>query len=133
MYSLHAYILSSPQRDPTEGRESTGSRMKTSVNWTRDNMFQKFTKILITALLYLTIIWEGRVTIVEDSLRRSRENYFTIFTNPEVNNCLSVITRVIIKSNYIFFSFIILISSLETSANRKRPFCASVLCVPHAG
>ena len=36
---------------------------------------------------------EGEVNIVEESPRRSRGDYSTILTEPEVNNCFSIFTR----------------------------------------
>ena len=47
---------------------------------------------------------------------RSRGDYSTIFTEPEENNCFSIIAQVIIRATA--FSFILLISSLKTSRNR---------------
>ena len=43
-------------------------------------------------------------------------NYSTIFTEPEENNCFSIIAQVIIRATV--FSFILLVSSLKTSRNR---------------
>ena len=48
--------------------------------------------------------------------RRSRGVYSTIFTEPEENNCFSIITQVIIRSTA--FSFIFFVSSSKTSRNR---------------
>ena len=38
--TLRAFNFCFPCRDPTEGKELTGSRMKTSANWTRDTTFK---------------------------------------------------------------------------------------------
>ena len=43
-------------------------------------------------------------------------NYSSIFTEPEDNNCFSIIAQVIIRA--IEFSFILLVSSLKSSTNR---------------
>ena len=43
-------------------------------------------------------------------------DYSTIFTEPEENNCFSIIAQVIIRATA--FSFILLVSSLKTSRNR---------------
>ena len=48
---------------------------------------------------------EGEVNIVELTPRRSRGDYLTIFTEPEENNCFSIIAQVIIGATA--FSFII--------------------------
>ena len=43
-------------------------------------------------------------------------DYSTIFTEPEENNCFSIIAQVIIRE--IAFSFILFVSSSKTSRNR---------------
>ena len=53
------------------------------------------------------------MNIVEKSLRRSQEDYSTIFAEPEENNCFSIIAQVIIRANAFSFFF-----SPETSKNR---------------
>ena len=54
-------------------------------------------------------------------------NYSTIFTEPEENNCFSIIAQVIIRAT--LFCFISLALSLKTSRNRilKVSYSASVL------
>ena len=49
------------------------------------------------------------MNFVEESPRRSR----TIFTEPEENNCFSIIAQVIIRATA--FTFNLLVSSFETS------------------
>ena len=48
--------------------------------------------------------------------RRRSEYYSTIFTEPEENNCFSIIAQVIIRATA--FSFILLVFFLKTSRNR---------------
>ena len=47
---------------------------------------------------------------------RRRGDYSTMFTEPEKNNCFSIIAQVIIRATA--FSFFLLVSSLKTSRNR---------------
>ena len=49
---------------------------------------------------------EGKVNIVEKSLRRSQEDYSTIFAEPEEKNCFSIIAQLIIRANAFSFSFL---------------------------
>ena len=44
-------------------------------------------------------------------------DYSTIFTEPEENNCFSIITQVIIRATA--FYFILFVYSSETSVNRS--------------
>ena len=55
-------------------------------------------------ICYLTII------------RQRQSEHCRIITEPEENNCFSIIAQVIIKATA--FSFILFVSSLETSRNR---------------
>ena len=58
----------------------------------------------------------GSVNIVEQSPRRSRGDYSTIFTEPEENNyCLSIMAQVIVRATVFFF--VLLVSSLKTPTN----------------
>ena len=52
---------------------------------------------------------EGEVNIVE---------YLTLLSQPEENYCFSIITQVIIRTTA--FSFILFVSSSETSRNREE-------------
>ena len=54
--------------------------------------------------------------MVELSPRRSREDYSIIFTEPEEDNCFSIIAQVINRG--VAFSFILLVFSSKTSRNR---------------
>ena len=54
--------------------------------------------------------------MVELSPRRSREDYSIIFTEPEEDNCFSIIAQVINRA--VTFSFILLVFSSKTSRNR---------------
>ena len=54
--------------------------------------------------------------MVELSPRRSREDYSIIFTEPEEDNCFSIIAQVINRA--VAFSFILLVFSSKTSRNR---------------
>ena len=49
-------------------------------------------------------MFKGEVNIVQLSPRRCREDYSTIFTEPEENNCFSIITQVIIRRLYFLSS-----------------------------
>ena len=51
--------------------------------------------------------------------------YSTIFTEPEENNCFSIIAQVIIRATA--FSFILLVSSLKSSKNRVAAILKLVL------
>ena len=53
------------------------------------------------------------------------EYYSTIFTEPDENNCFSIIAQVIIRATA-FYS-ILLVSSLETSRNRAAAIFKLVL------
>ena len=69
--------------------------------------------VLIVVLIFNNklLFTEGKVNIVEKSLRQSQGDYSTIFTEPEENNCFSIIPQVIIRVTV--FSFILLVSSLK--------------------
>ena len=64
---------------------------------------------------------EFRCTFYLTIIRRRRSeycriiDYSTIFTEPEENNCFSIITQVIIRATA--FSFILFVSSSKTSTN----------------
>ena len=65
-------------------------------------------EILLLIDYFYQLFALGKVNIVD---------YSTIFTEPEDNNCFSIIAQVIIRASG-FFSFNLLVSSLKTSRNR---------------
>ena len=74
---------------------------------------------------------EGKVNIVEKSLRRSQEDYSTIFAEPEENNCFSIIAQVIIRANA-FYCFLFS-RNIKNHAVAILKNSASVLKSPRAG
>ena len=66
---------------------------------------------------YLTTINRRLSEYCQIIPRRSRVDYSTIFTEPEANNCFSIIAQVITRANA--FSFILLVSSLKTSKKSR--------------
>ena len=80
------------------------------LNFSNFGMFQSLILLIYhTALYYFnnSVFAEAEVNIVD---------YSTIFTEPEENNCFSIIAQVINRATV--FSFILLVSSLKTSRNR---------------
>ena len=73
---------------------------------------------LTANLYYLTINYSSKAKRILSN--NPRDGYSTIFTEPEENNCFSIIAQVIIRATA--FSFILLVSSLKTLEIPRRPF-----------
>ena len=58
----------------------------------------------------------GYLTIIPRTQSEYCRDYSTIFTQPEENNCFTIIAQVIIRATA--FSFILFVSPSETSRNR---------------
>ena len=57
----------------------------------------------------LQLFAESEVNIVEKSPRQSRGDYSAIFTEPEVNNCFSIIAQVIIRATAFLLFYLFLL------------------------
>ena len=77
-FERKAAIRNKTQGSPSSWNKTTRKKKKYGVSW--HNTQQLFA--------------EGEVNIVEQSPRRSRGDYSTILTEPEMNNCFSIYTRV---------------------------------------
>ena len=80
-----------------------------SLQWNTKALFpkRKMETIMMMTIEYLTIICQRRSEYCRIIPRQSRGGYSTIFTEPEENNCFSIIAQVIIsESNCLFFHFI---------------------------
>ena len=77
-FERKAAIRNKTQGSPSSWNKTTRKKKKYGVSW--HNTQQLFA--------------EGEVNIVEQSPRRGRGDYSTILTEPEMNNCFSIYTRV---------------------------------------